>query len=231
MTNDDQQGLQETNLNSLSDDYIKFGRLTQYLAKSTGCTTIGLIANNSFLDGITHRKIRELLFVSVNTSNINLHCSVMQREEIPECGFDENLFDIQRGIVISMTWQHSHRAYGCVSYADLIGTREEKYKRLLSRNLTEWTELQPQAPYFFFQPKGLHEESEYLKGFPLNKAFLHYSSGIKFRKDNLQTARPNPQPTDGAPREMTTIIEDVTGHPVVIAPDFSRHAYVSIPLG
>ena len=57
-------GLGETNLNSLSDDYIKFIRLTQYLAGASGLTVVGLITNNSFLDGVTHRRIRELLLGS-----------------------------------------------------------------------------------------------------------------------------------------------------------------------
>jgi len=45
--------------------------------------------------------------------------------------------------------------------------------------------LRPQPPYFFFKPKSLEAQSEYLSGLPLSKVFINYSSGIKFRKDNL----------------------------------------------
>ncbi|MEI6605895.1 MAG: type ISP restriction/modification enzyme, partial [Verrucomicrobiota bacterium] len=182
---DYKQGLGETNLNSLSDDYIKFIRLTQLLAKVSGSTVVGLITNNSFLDGITHRRVRELLLSSNQVTVVNLHGSVMQRDEIASSNCDENVFDIQQGVAISVFSPRVGAKAQHVSYADLIGTRSDKYARLASGRIPESKELQPQSPYFFFKPKGLGDDAEYLRGFPLNKAFINYSSGIKFRKDNL----------------------------------------------
>ncbi|MBI3244913.1 MAG: N-6 DNA methylase [Deltaproteobacteria bacterium] len=182
---DYKQGLGETNLNSLSDDYIKFIRLTQHLTKASGSAVVGLITNNSFLDGITHRRIRELLLGDNHARVVNLHGSVMQRDEIPASSSDENVFDIQQGVAISIFSPRAPAMEQSVSYADLIGTRADKYARLALSRVPESKELHPQSPYFFFKPKGLGDDVEYLTGFPLNKAFINYSSGIKFRKDNL----------------------------------------------
>lgn len=182
---DYKQGLGETNLNSLSDDYIKFIRLTQHLTKASESAVIGLITNNSFLDGITHRRIRELLLSDNHARVVNLHGSVMQRDEIPQSSSDENVFDIQQGVAISIFSLRAPAAEQSVSYADLIGTRADKYARLASSRIPEWKKICPQSLYFFFKPKELGDDAEYLRGFPLNKAFINYSSGIKFRKDNL----------------------------------------------
>lgn len=182
---DYKQGLGETNLNSLSDDYIKFIRLTQHLAKTSGGAVVGLITNNSFLDGITHRRLREFLLDRNSVRVVNLHGSVMQRDEIPASSTDENVFDIQQGVAISVLSPRASATERIVNYADLIGTRADKYARLTSGRIDGSDELRPQAPYFFFKPKGSGDDAEYLKGFPLNKAFINYSSGIKFRKDNL----------------------------------------------
>jgi hypothetical protein len=54
------------------------------------------------------------------------------------------------------------------------------------------------------------------------------SGGYTFTYD--LTPRANPQPTSGPPREMTVTIEGVPANAVLLAPDFSRHAYVSIPI-
>jgi type I restriction-modification system DNA methylase subunit len=179
------QGLDETNLNSLSDDYIKFIGLSQHLAEASGVYVVGLITNNSYLDGITHRRIRELVLCSNLVSVVNLHGSVMQRHEIPESCDDENVFDIQQGVAIAIFTPRTPAIEQSVIYADLIGTRADKYLRLTSDCIPETKELHPQSPYFFFKPKRLDGDTEYIRGYPLNKVFIKYSSGIKFRKDNL----------------------------------------------
>lgn len=178
-------GLGENNLNSLSDDYIKFIRLIQYLKNAAGNAVVGIITNNSFLDGMTHRRIRELLFKDFHIKVVNLHGSVMRRHEIPVSSLDENVFDIQQGVAISVLSSRSDATERGVIYSDLIGPRADKYSALASGRLPEAKELHPQTPYFFLRSKSLGDGAEYFRGFPLNEAFDRYSSGIKFRKDSL----------------------------------------------
>ena len=88
------QGLNETKLN-LDDDYIKFIRFAQWklLEQNQKQGLMGFITNNSFLDGRTHRKMRQSLARAFDEIYIlNLH---------GDSG-DENVFDIRVGVCISL---------------------------------------------------------------------------------------------------------------------------------
>ena len=98
------QGLNETNIQPLDDDYIKFIRFAQWklleqrkpssLFDTSNKGLLGFITNNSYLDGRTHRKMRESLAKSFDEIYIlNLHGD--SRE-------DENVFDIRVGVCISI---------------------------------------------------------------------------------------------------------------------------------
>ena len=63
----------ETKLN-LDDDYIKFIAFAHQMIKRAGRGVIGIIVNNSFLSGLTHRKMRnELLKDFQKIMVIDLH--------------------------------------------------------------------------------------------------------------------------------------------------------------
>ena len=88
------QGLNETKLN-LDDDYIKFIRFAQWklLEQNQKQGLMGFITNNSFLDGRTHRKMRQSLARAFDEIYIlNLH---------GDSG-DENVFDIRVGVCVSL---------------------------------------------------------------------------------------------------------------------------------
>ena len=98
------QGLNETNIQPLDDDYIKFIRFAQWklleqrkpssLFDTSNKGLLGFITNNSYLNGRTHRKMRESLAKSFDEIYIlNLHGD--SRE-------DENVFDIRVGVCISI---------------------------------------------------------------------------------------------------------------------------------
>ena len=53
-------GLNEKKLN-LNDDFIKFIRWAQWRIEKTGSGIVGYITNNVYLDGLTHRRMRESL--------------------------------------------------------------------------------------------------------------------------------------------------------------------------
>ena len=89
------QGLNETNIQPLDDDYIKFIRFAQWklLEQNQKQGLMGFITNNSFLDGRTHRKMRQSLARAFDEIYIlNLH---------GDSG-DENVFDIRVGVCVSL---------------------------------------------------------------------------------------------------------------------------------
>jgi hypothetical protein len=80
-----------------------------------------------------------------------------------------------------------------VFHFDLYGKRQEKYNFLLENDLhsINWTELQPDAPDYFFVPKDFSLKDEYEKGFSVTELFLVNSSGVKTRDDdNLVSFKP-----------------------------------------
>jgi hypothetical protein len=185
LVTDYKRDLNQTNLNALSDDYVKFIRLTEYLATRSGGAVVGLVTNNSFLDGISYRRMRHQLLGVWNADIANLHGSVMQRDELPALSRDENIFDIQQGVAISLFAPRGPKGDSRATYVDVVGTRLAKYAGLSSSSLPPPIRLYPESPYFFLKPKDLGAQAEYFAGFPLNQAFQRFSNGISFRKENL----------------------------------------------
>ncbi len=58
---DYKKDLNEKSYNSLSDDYVKFIRYGQHYIEKNGSGVLAYISNNSFVDGIVFRKMRENL--------------------------------------------------------------------------------------------------------------------------------------------------------------------------
>src|SRR5262249_37736664 len=81
---DYKRDLDEKKLN-LDDDFIKFVRLSQHILDRTGAGALGLITNNVYYDGITHRRMRESLLTSFARGWIlNLHGSAKRSEKSPD---------------------------------------------------------------------------------------------------------------------------------------------------
>jgi predicted helicase len=76
---------------------------------------------------------------------------------------------------------------GKVYYADLWGLRGEKYRYLWENDIstTEWQELEPVAPHFFFVPKEFDLLSEYERGWSVADIFPVNSTGIKTHRDRF----------------------------------------------
>jgi len=184
----------EKSRNALQDDYVKFIRFAQWKIDQNGKGIVGFITNNSYLDGLVHRRMRQSLMESFDEIYIlNLHGNARRGEN------DENVFDIQQGVAIALfvkLREGKHRAEECrVYYRSIVHDegktrREEKYEFL--RNNTwktvEWKELQPKEPYYFFVPKDLSLEEEYSKFPKLDEIFEVYSSGVETGKDSALVA-------------------------------------------
>ena len=180
--------LNEKNIKPLSDDYIKFIRFAQWQIERTGEGVVAFITNNSFLDGIIHRRMRwELLRVFDEIYVVNLHGNSRLKEKTPAGGKDENVFDIQAGVSINIFVKHkeSSEVQAKLYYRDLYGLRKEKLTALHSLHLesADWQAISPVAPYYFFVPKDFSLEESYRKGFSLTELFEIAALGPLSKRD------------------------------------------------
>jgi len=182
----------EKNIQPLSDDYIKFIRFAHWKIDQTGKGVVGFISNNSYLSGIIHRGMRkELLKTFGEIYILNLHGSSRIGEKTPEGGKDENVFDIQQGVAIAIYVKlEKPLKKKKVYYADVWGLRKEKYKYLRKNDVTstDWQELEPKEPYYFFVPKDFALQEEYEKFWKVTDIFKVWSSGVKTRRDKFMVA-------------------------------------------
>jgi len=185
---DYKRDLHEKKLN-IDDDYIKFIRFAQWRIEQTGYGILGFITNNSYLDGLTHRRMRDSLLESFPEIYIlNLHGSSRRGEKAPENTKDENVFDIQQGVAIGIFVKEADKSEKRhVCYADMWGMREKKYQALFESEIdtTDWRELAPTAPYFFFVPKDFPFKEEYSQGWSVRKIFTVSQNGLKTDRDKL----------------------------------------------
>ena len=203
------ENLNETNIQPLDDDYIKFMRFAQWKLLEQGQKNIfeansglmGFITNNSFLDGRIHRKMRESLYKSFDEIYIlNLHGSDKDAKN------DENVFDIKIGVCISLFIKYKNEPSkgATIFYASTaqkgIFKRAEKFALLddmaqRGLNSIKWEELSLNEPYFWFVPKSF-DNAEYedfwalagdkaLTGGGGKAVFMNFSSGIATERDNI----------------------------------------------
>jgi len=185
------EGLNERKVN-LDDDFIKFIRFSQWRIDRTGAGVLAFVTSNTYLDGITHRRMRESLLRSFSEIFIlDLHGSSKKQEKTPEGLKDENIFDIQQGVSIAVMIKNRSRMItdmAVVRHADLWGTRDSKYQSLESLNILDqdWTELKPTAPHYFFTPKDLQRNEEYVHYPSLHgDIFVQKNTGIQTKRDGF----------------------------------------------
>ncbi|MBI5291438.1 MAG: hypothetical protein HY872_06135 [Chloroflexi bacterium] len=185
---DYKRDLNEKKIN-LDDDYIKFIRFGQWRIQQTGQGILAFITNNSFIDGLTHRRMRQSLMETFTDIYIlNLHGSSKKQKKAPDGSKDENVFDIQQGVSISLFVKESGKTGPArVHHAELWGTRESKYAILSRSDISsiQWAELQPRAEGFFFVPRNEANKAEYMKGWSVPDIFTLYNSAIQTKKDAL----------------------------------------------
>ena len=103
LISDYKKNLNEKSYNSLSDDYVKFIRYGEHFIDKNGEGILAYISNNSFLDGIVFKRMREHLMKTFDKIYIlDLHGNAKKKETTPEGGKDENVFDIMQGVSINI---------------------------------------------------------------------------------------------------------------------------------
>ena len=186
---DYKKNLNERKIN-LDDDYIKFIRLAEHFIEKNKTGIVAMITNNSYIDGVTHRQMRKHLLETFNEIYIlDLHGNSKKKEKSPDGGKDENVFDIQQGVSISIFVRRANekKGLGNVHHAEFYGKQENKFKMLDENDIKtiKWKQLNYSEPYYFFVPKDFGEVEEYEKGFKVDEIFLKNAMGIVTGIDDL----------------------------------------------
>ena len=178
----------ETNVQPLSDDYVKFVAFA-FKAAATHTAVIGLITNRSYLEGLIHRGMRfDLARGCSRIQVIDLHGDSNVGERPPEGTANENIFDIQQGVAISLFLRSLPRQapVSLVLHRDLWGTRQEKYHALAVGDLhTGMAALPISEPYWFFAPKDRGTQHEQVLWASIDSLFHVKGMGVKSRRDHF----------------------------------------------
>ena len=189
-------GLGERKSN-LSDDAIKFLRWSQYWIEQAGAGILALVTPNTWLAGLTHRRMREsLLFTFDELLVLDLHGE-------PGIASDENVFGVRSGVAVVLgTRRRSPSGSGPASVisnvrcASLRGSQAGKLAALNEHTLQTLarTPLHPVAPdWLLAPPQERHARrrsgfADYVSFWPLDRIFRHYTSGVQTKNDALFVA-------------------------------------------
>ena len=184
LLNNYKQGLNEKNIQPLSDDYIKFIRYGQHYIEKNGSGILAYISNNSFIDGLIHRRMRKNLLETFDTIYIlDLHGNSKKKETCPDGSSDQNVFDIMQGVSINIfvkTSKKKKNELGKLFHYELFGKRDVKYEYLLENTIQKinWQQLEFNDENYFFVPKDFSLKDEYEKGFKVDELFPQNQVGV-----------------------------------------------------
>jgi predicted helicase len=185
----DGKPLGEKNPKWLQDDYVKFIRFGQWRIERTGQGVLGFITNHAYLDNPTFRGMRQSLMNTFTDIYIlDLHGNAKKREVAPDGSKDQNVFDIQQGVAIGLFIKDPGKASpASVHYADLYGLREGKYHTLSETDVSvsDWKELKPDSPFYFFVPLDEELLGEYEQGWKVTDVFPINVLGVQTHRDDF----------------------------------------------
>ena len=182
----DGEPLGEKNSKWLQDDYVKFFRFAQWKIEKDDQGIIGFITNHAWLDNPTFRGMRNSLLKTFDQVYIlNLHGSLLKKEKTPDGSKDENVFDIQTGVSITLLIKNPNLKKS-INYCDLWGIREDKYNWLDNHDCenTEWKTIESISPHYFLVPKGKASE-EYQSYWGVADIFPINSVGFLTHRDDF----------------------------------------------
>jgi len=171
--------LNEKNIQSLSDDYVKFIRLGQHHIDKNNGGILAYVTNNSYVDGIIHRRMREELSASFDTIYVfNLHGDSNKGEKAPDGSRDRNIFDIMQGVAVIVAVKGARRRTAPAVF-DQFGSRPAKQEALFGGTIANiaWRHPRHEAPYYFLSNAEFRQPDVYARGFPLQDLFVESLSG------------------------------------------------------
>ncbi|TAE01157.1 MAG: hypothetical protein EAZ97_03810 [Bacteroidetes bacterium] len=186
------ESLDEKNSKGLQDDYVKFIRFAEWKMQQVDQGVVGIVSNHSFLDNPTFRLMRKSL---MNTFGhiylIDLHGNAKKKETTPEGQKDQNVFDIEQGVSISIFVKNPKITESKIFYADFYGTRQHKFDLCLENDLKsiDWQVLNPKMPFYLFKPQNITHEVQYNTFWSVKDIFNVQSVGVVTANDNLLMAK------------------------------------------
>jgi len=187
----DGKPLGERNPKWLQDDYVKFIRFAQMKMDAVKEGIVGVITNHSYLSNPTFRGMRQSL---INTFDqiivLDLHGSTKPKETPPDGVVDENVFEIQKGVAISLLVKRPGLKRG-IWYGELWGKQLAKYEVLARQELAkqDTVELEPVSPFYLFIPQNRVLWAEYNEGWPIPEIFPTNVLGFQTHRDHFAVAR------------------------------------------
>lgn len=183
----DGKPLGEKNPKWLQDDYVKFIRFAQMKMDEVDEGIVGIITNHSWLDNPTFRGMRASLLKSFQQIYvIDLHGNSKKRETTPDGNKDENVFDIEQGVAISLFVKRRAVQRG-VWRCDIWGKRILKYQLASNLNTSsaEMSSVDVLAPDYLLIAQNRHMRAEYQSGYAISNIFPVHSVGIVTARDHL----------------------------------------------
>ncbi len=179
--------LGEKNPKWLQDDYVKFIRFAQYKIDKAGQGVVGIITNHSFLDNPTFRGMRQSLMKSFDQLYfIDLHGNAKKKEKTPGGEKDQNVFDIEQGVSISILIKKKGLEKK-VFHSDFWGTRAQKFEQCLNNTIEtiDFQELQPNSPFYLFVPQNKDLRKSFENYWLITDIFEKYSLGVFTHRDHF----------------------------------------------
>ncbi|MGA8616823.1 MAG: type ISP restriction/modification enzyme [Xanthobacteraceae bacterium] len=115
---------------------------------------------------------------------LDLHGSAKKKERTPDGVKDENVFDIQQGVAISLFVKGRGLERG-VWRGDFWGSRLAKYGATAESTLTsiDWQLLSPASPFYLFAPQNAALQEEYHAGWRLTEVLPVNVLGFQTHRD------------------------------------------------
>ena len=230
----DGKPLGEKNPKWLQDDYVKFIRFGQHRIEQTGAGILAFITNHSYLDNPTFRGMRQQLMETfTDIYLLDLHGNSRTKERAPDGSADENVFDIQQGVAISIFIRDSSKSSPAeVHHADLWGTRESKYERLYGSDIseTDWNLLEPGSPSYMFKPWDTDLDEEYERWGKITEIMPTNSVGVVTGQDKVAIHWSADDMIQAARSLTKTLDEELSEQlvtPILYRPFDTRYTYYS----
>ncbi len=173
----------------LQDDYVKFWGLGIRIFETTPIGIISMISNNGFLTNRVLRGVRKTLLNTFNRLTFfDLHGNRSKGEVCPDGSPDDNVFDINQGVGISILRKTATTPPASkVELANLWGNRDSKY-RTLGNAVVSTTAFQkhlPRPPFYGFALVDGDIEDEYRSFVALDEAMPFNKAGFVSGRDDF----------------------------------------------
>lgn len=183
----------ERQIQRLSNDYVKFFRIAQWVINCSGTGVSTYIVDSGFLDGLLFRDMRQSLLADYDSlSIVDLHGESVRGAHDRD-RTDENVFEITQPNCVILSVMHGSRALP--SYVSIRGPQSDKYARLNQNTVRALAgePLNPRPSAFLLNPREVKLDFEDWPSLPTllgtgnekKDRDSRYGTGIKSRHDHF----------------------------------------------